>query len=506
MTKVICKGTTARNKHCKDKVCKASGEYCGTHYRQTLDLPKCVGKTVKGKPCTISCLPYKNVCKTHDNSHEKEMLPDEKRCTFICKSSERCKKGRLEDEIVCGIHITAKTDEERCIAFVKEERTRCKRLKYDGKDICRIHQGYEHNGLQILKCIYVKSAMISPEQTTCESICEKSGKECTNKSIYGFNYCGSHQPIITIDEDTFEQLDNDLLKDSHLMTDNQKLRLTELQKLVTENHNSTIVSIYQEMFVHVLICCANMHLFWSMPKNFSTRDYWCLQCVTETNLRKGLATLMSVLNKKGAKLIGEYRGGSENIIILCKCGDEFTRNAHDISCARVWSPRCINDIRREEVALGLRRSNSSAMEAEMMKYLKLNGYEFKDQVRLYGDLDRLEIDFYLENENTYVEVDGEQHFRISYFLNTEEEFLRGQQRDIIKTAMILKLGARIIRIDYKYQGRLHEQLLQGLVSGKQLYVSNPEKYKYLETPITEETSKLYCIKNPEEVFEPIVIA
>ena len=62
---------------------------------------------------------------------------------------------------------------------------------------------------------------------------------------------------------------------------------------------------------------------------------------------------------------------------------------------------------------------------------------------------KLEIDCYNAELRIAVEVDGEQHSRyIPHFHKTYSNFLKQQERDLMKSKMILDRGVKLIRVPY----------------------------------------------------------
>ena len=62
---------------------------------------------------------------------------------------------------------------------------------------------------------------------------------------------------------------------------------------------------------------------------------------------------------------------------------------------------------------------------------------------------RLEIDCYNEDMRLAVEIDGEQHSRyIPHFHKTYDEFVKQQERDMMKSKMIQDKGIKLIRIPH----------------------------------------------------------
>lgn len=142
---------------------------------------------------------------------------------------------------------------------------------------------------------------------------------------------------------------------------------------------------------------------------------------------------------------------SSKVCCRCKCGNTFYGNLADIIQNNKW--RC------ESCA-----SVKSSLEIKVEKVLKDLNIDFVSQKR-FNDCRSgitnylLPFDFYIEKYRVCIEVDGEQHFKLSKFGNqTEEEalesFKKRQYNDSIKTEYCKNHGLILLRIDYKkFRGR-----------------------------------------------------
>ena len=73
---------------------------------------------------------------------------------------------------------------------------------------------------------------------------------------------------------------------------------------------------------------------------------------------------------------------------------------------------------------------------------------------------KLEIDCYNAELRIAVEVDGEQHSRfLPHFHKTYTNFLKQQERDLMKSKMILDRGLRLIRVPYSIPSNDLEKFL-----------------------------------------------
>lgn len=114
--------------------------------------------------------------------------------------------------------------------------------------------------------------------------------------------------------------------------------------------------------------------------------------------------------------------------------------------------------------------------------LKSWNLPFKGEVEVKINEINLYFDFYFVHKGRvyYVEYDGIQHFKITApFQSTQEDLLRQQYYDILKTLYCLQYGYGLIRIDHTQFKRIKHHLGTALGHPRSLYLSTPELYTYL---------------------------
>ena len=89
-------------------------------------------------------------------------------------------------------------------------------------------------------------------------------------------------------------------------------------------------------------------------------------------------------------------------------------------------------------------------EKEIAKLLKINNIMFKRQYAFnnYRNIYSLPFDFYLNNYNTCIEYDGEQHYKPNSFFGGIDKFNYIQTNDKIKTKYCIDNGIKLFRIKY----------------------------------------------------------
>nr|DAF79438.1 MAG TPA: restriction enzyme [Caudoviricetes sp.] len=137
---------------------------------------------------------------------------------------------------------------------------------------------------------------------------------------------------------------------------------------------------------------------------------------------------------------------SSKVRCQCECGNIFYGNLGDITTQNKWRCEQCSQVK-------------SSLEYKVEKVLTELNLDFVYQKR-FSDCRSdttnypLPFDFYINKYNFCIEVDGEQHFKVSKFGNeTEEEavcnYHRTQHYDNIKTNFCKERNIALLRIDYK---------------------------------------------------------
>ena len=99
---------------------------------------------------------------------------------------------------------------------------------------------------------------------------------------------------------------------------------------------------------------------------------------------------------------------------------------------------------------GCPRCNESRGERKIYNFLKENKINFESQKR-FNDCrykNQLIFDFYLPELNICIEFDGEQHYYISHFDKSKDDFHKRKLRDKIKNNYCFVQKIKLIRIPY----------------------------------------------------------
>lgn len=83
------------------------------------------------------------------------------------------------------------------------------------------------------------------------------------------------------------------------------------------------------------------------------------------------------------------------------------------------------------------------------KYLNEQGFEYETEKTFSNlkNVQKLRFDFWIPAYYTAIEVDGDQHFKETFF-NSGKDFLKRQELDRKKNEYCIKAGIQLIRIPY----------------------------------------------------------
>jgi len=142
-----------------------------------------------------------------------------------------------------------------------------------------------------------------------------------------------------------------------------------------------------------------------------------------------------------------YVNSEEKIIVTCKKhGDWLTTSANHLAGTKC--PNC----------------NNSFAEISMSKLLKSLNINFEQQKSFDGCKykNNLFYDFYLQDYNAVIEMDGEQHFEPIEYFGGEDNFKIIKKRDKIKNNYCKENNIKLIRIPYWEFDNIEEILIKEL--------------------------------------------
>lgn len=239
----------------------------------------------------------------------------------------------------------------------------------------------------------------------------------------------------------------------------EKCRIERFKKTKTKTHmkylkdiekvNPYIIPIdnYIDAKTPIRHFCTLHSITWEiMPTNILAGN-GCKECLKEKISKKNRKTqeqyIIDLFNKNSnIILIGKYINALVPTRHKCLlCGNEWDATPGNILYG-VGCPKC-------QISHGERKISDWL---EMHNFSFLIQYKFKDCV----DKRPLPFDFYLPNNNTCIEYDGQQHFYSVDYFGGEDAFIKRQRHDKIKNDYCKNNNISLLRISYK--DNIEEQL------------------------------------------------
>ena len=146
-------------------------------------------------------------------------------------------------------------------------------------------------------------------------------------------------------------------------------------------------------------------------------------------------------------------------------------NIDNLRQGKTGCPIC----RKAEGSIGAKKLNDILIEKGYKDFKKEKKFSDCKSGKESNRCTQLKFDFYLkdkENREILVEYDGEQHFRSNAKHGGEEAFIERVINDGIKNRYTSQNNIKLIRIAYTDFDDLEEELLAGLKSPNQLYLSS----------------------------------
>ena len=212
--------------------------------------------------------------------------------------------------------------------------------------------------------------------------------------------------------------------------ENRRNNIEDIRKFVEGKGYKLISKTYTNRDEKLEMICPKRHTTFISWANFS-KGRRCSECYKFKKLSQ--KDVSDFLNNFGYDLIGEYKSANEKIKILCPEGHVYHATyGHFYDGKRC--PHC----------------KKSTGEIRISEYLKRNNINFSDEyiVNKVDGVQYLRFDFYIEELNTMIEYDGQQHFEPVKKFGGQEAFERTQYRDNIKNKYCLENGINLIRIPY----------------------------------------------------------
>ena len=197
---------------------------------------------------------------------------------------------------------------------------------------------------------------------------------------------------------------------------------------------------------YVNITCPKGHVYECSFESFKNKGRTCRKC--SGSHKHTIEEVKDFANQYGYEVISDtYLNNKTHLIFKCPKDHKFSmRFDHFKSGARC--PFC----------------RESKGEKDILKYLDEHNVKYIRQYRYEDcrDVKPLPFDFYLPDYNICIEYDGELHYKSIDFYGGEEELMRQQNRDNIKTQYCKDNNITLIRIPYWDLNNINKILSENL--------------------------------------------
>lgn len=190
----------------------------------------------------------------------------------------------------------------------------------------------------------------------------------------------------------------------------------------------------------VEILCKKHGLFKQTPMTH-LQGRGCAVCGIESRTEKRKQTKEDFVRKSNKKHLNrydyslvEYKNSHTKIKIICPKHGKFEQRPYDHYLQGKGCPIC----------------NESKGETKIREFLTLNkiNFEIQKSFERCKNLRKLKFDFFLPEKKILIEFDGKQHFESDRFYAGNDELVKIQKRDEIKTNFAIENSFKLIRIPY----------------------------------------------------------
>ena len=227
---------------------------------------------------------------------------------------------------------------------------------------------------------------------------------------------------------------------------NNKKYTQEFVENMVEKRGCKLLNQYKGNKSKLKIQCPKGHVFEIRFDSFK-KGSGCKECMRDS-MKNDIDLVKMKLETRGFRLISRYEGSHEKITVMCNKGHIF-----DSTFDRLVNHKCDCPICKE-----------SKGEKKIRKFLDRNNIQYICQYRINECkcFKSLPFDFYLPEYNTCIEYDGIQHYEENKHFGGHEAFVERQKRDSIKTEYCLNNNIGLIRIPYWDFDNIEEILINEL--------------------------------------------
>lgn len=243
----------------------------------------------------------------------------------------------------------------------------------------------------------------------------------------------------------------------------------DFTKIVDSLSSGNIISLekYKGCNTRIKFKCLKHSTIFSMtPTSFRRSNYRCPTCKYEHSSITQFTSVSEVKKKLAKKhpniiLLGEYKGTHVKAKFMCTlCNQCFYSEPNSV--LRISGcPYC----RKSKGELFI----ESFLKHKKICFVKQKTFEDCRNTR------PLPFDFYLPDKNILIEYDGIQHYKPIEFFGGEASFKKRKYLDNIKNEFSISSNIPLIRIPYKVNLSLVEDILLDVVSISSYDIKN---YKY----------------------------
>lgn len=336
----------------------------------------------------------------------------------------------------------------------------CNKHRDKGKQKIKYANFLKGNGC--VYCMYEQGRHIEyyPEDIVKE-IVEKDNKykyisiEYKNQSMYINFLCNNHVDF-GMQQALFQNIK--LGKNVCKLCNGTGRDTKQFKREILEIHPNIIVNgEYKDAKTKIKCTCSIHNCTWSpLPYNL-LNGYGCPECGKEKIGKSKRLSKEKIENrlKTRTKYI-TFLNIPETTKDKVKCQCNI--------CKNIWEASFYN-LTKKKSPTSCPRCKMSNSEKEIMTLLNEWNLEYTMQKKFANckDVFELPFDFYLYNNNTIIEYDGEYHYKLIPGRNTIEDLITMQNHDKIKTEYCNMNNINIIRIPYWERNNLEKYLYDKLV-------------------------------------------
>lgn len=208
-----------------------------------------------------------------------------------------------------------------------------------------------------------------------------------------------------------------------------------ISEMNTINPNLDVMSEYKGAHKKIhLRCNVCNHEFDSKPNDL-LYGKGCPKCGgTMRKTHEEFASSVKRINPN-IDIISKYKRVCDDVKVMCKlCGNTFTTRAHNLLYSQTGCPKC----------------KMSHGEARVSQFLNMHNIVYETQYRFKDckNILSLPFDFYIPSQNSVIEFDGIQHYKVVPYFGGDSAFKKLKANDEIKTKYCDEHDIRLIRIPY----------------------------------------------------------